>query len=114
MQSSASYADSLYRSHFKLVINFLGRPFQEFSFGGEADSTYEYFIKEYLLLGGTKDQYKDLYVRSIEAAENHLFFRPLVEGDPDILFSGRYRTRYKEDNTATSGELVGHMEHLVL
>ena len=95
------------------VSDFLGRSGQEFSFGGEADSLYEYFIKEHILLGGAKDQYKNIYVKSIQAAENYLFFIPLVEGDPDIMFSGKYRTRYNNEETIVSGELVGEMEHLV-
>jgi Glycosyl hydrolase family 47 len=94
----------------------LGRSVQEFSFGGEADSVYEYFIKQHLLLGGARDQYRKLYVDSVEAAEEFLFFRPLVEGDPDILFSGKYRSYYANDGTPNpaAGELVGDMQHLVL
>ena len=91
----------------------LGRTVQEFSFGGEADSAYEYFIKEFILLGGAKEQYKNLYVKSVEAAENHLFFRPLVEGDPDIMFSGKFRSRYEDDGSQGPGELSGEMQHLV-
>jgi mannosyl-oligosaccharide alpha-1,2-mannosidase len=81
--------------------------------GGEADSTYEYFIKEHLLLGGAKDQYKDLYIKSVEAAERYLFFQPLAEGDPDILMSGKYTTFYKDDGTQGEGLLAGEMQHLV-
>lgn len=93
----------------------LGRSTQEFSFGGEADSVYEYFIKEHLLLGGARDQYRKLYVDSIEAAEKYLFYRPLVEGDPDILFSGKYHSYYAGDGTANpaDGQLFGDMQHLV-
>jgi len=87
---------------------------QEFSWGGEADSTYEYFIKKHVLLGGTKDQYKNLYTASVEAAKKYLFFRPLVEGDPDILFVGKYRSHYNEDGTTSGGELQGEMQHLVI
>lgn len=91
----------------------LDRLEQEFSWGGEADSTYEYFIKEHILLGGAKDQYKNLYTASVEAAKKYLFFRPLVEGDPDIRFVGKYKSYYNEDGTASGGELVGEMQHLV-
>ena len=85
----------------------------EFSFGGEADSTYEYFLKEYLLLGGVKDQYKRLYLKCVEAAKKFLFFAPLVEGDPDILFSGKYFTEYSRDGTLANEYLKGEMQHLV-
>jgi len=86
---------------------------QEFSFGGEADSTYEYFLKEHLLLGGVIDQYRSLYARSVDAASNFLFFRPLVEGDPEIMFSGKYRSYSQDDGSAAYGEIVGEMQHLV-
>jgi len=91
-----------------------GRSNQEFSVGGEADSTYEYFLKEHILLGAAKEQYKNLYLASVDAAEKFLFYRPLVEGDPDILFSGRYVTTYNDDGTMANGWLVGEMQHLVL
>jgi len=91
----------------------LDRLEQEFSWGGEADSTYEYFIKEHILLGGAKDQYKNLYTASVEAAKKYLFFRPLVEGDPDIRFVGKYKSYYNEDGTSSGGELLGEMQHLV-
>ena len=90
-----------------------GRPTQDFTFGGEADSTYEYFIKEHLLLGGALEQYKNLYISAVEAAERYLFFQPLVEGDPDIMFSGKYISMYNDDGTRGSGQLVGNMQHLV-
>lgn len=54
-----------------------------YSYGGKGDSTFEYFTKQYLLLGGGKvaQQYRRLYERSIEAARKWLVFRPLVPGD---------------------------------
>jgi hypothetical protein len=91
----------------------LGRSNQEFSFGGEADSVYEYFLKEHILLGAARDQYKNLYLSSIAAAEKYLFYRPLVEGDPDIMFSGKFITSYNDDGTAADGGLLGEMQHLV-
>ena len=81
--------------------------------GGEADSTYEYFLKEHLLLGGVIDQYRSLYTRSVDAAANFLFFRPLVEGDPEIMFSGKYRSYYDDDGGTAYGEILGEMQHLV-
>lgn len=64
-------------------------------------------------MGGRSDQYRDLYINSIRAAEEYLFFRPLVEGDPEILFSGKYRSRYDDEGGPHEGELVGEMQHLV-
>jgi mannosyl-oligosaccharide alpha-1,2-mannosidase len=90
-----------------------GRTAQEFSMGGESDSAYEYFIKEYVLLGGLEDQYRKLYTDSVIAARQNLFYRPLVEGDPDILFSGKFRSYYNDDGTQADGVLMGEMSHLV-
>jgi mannosyl-oligosaccharide alpha-1,2-mannosidase len=59
-----------------------------FTLGGLSDSIYEYFPKQYLLLGGSMPQYRKLYVDFIDAAKKHMFFRPLTESNLDILFSG--------------------------
>lgn len=56
--------------------------------GGGTDSTYEYYLKEYVLLNGANDQYRSLYTNTIDAANANLVYRPMVEGDPDILFMG--------------------------
>ncbi|KAK9465156.1 glycoside hydrolase [Lipomyces arxii] len=61
---------------------------RKFSAGALGDSAYEYFIKEYLLLGGLNTQYADLYEVSSQSIKSNLLYRPLVKGDPDILFSG--------------------------
>lgn len=53
-----------------------------------ADSTYEYLLKEYLMLGGLVPQYQDMYEKVIEAAKAHLFFRPFTSGNYEILLSG--------------------------
>ncbi|KAK9380310.1 glycosyl hydrolase family 47-domain-containing protein [Kockiozyma suomiensis] len=60
----------------------------KFPAGGLVDSAYEYLIKEYILLGGTKEQYKRMYTTSKKAIQENLLYRPKVEGDPDILFAG--------------------------
>jgi mannosyl-oligosaccharide alpha-1,2-mannosidase len=62
-----------------------------YSLGGCADSLYEYFLKEHMLLDGLVSQYQDLYERSLEAAKEYLFFRPLNPDNKDILISGSAR-----------------------
>lgn len=57
-----------------------------FGLGAEADSTYEYLPKEYMLLGGLNDQYKSMYEKAMDAAREHLLFRPMVKHDRDIRF----------------------------
>jgi mannosyl-oligosaccharide alpha-1,2-mannosidase len=62
--------------------------YNHFTFGGMADSTYEYLPKEYLLLGGQDSQYQTMYETAIEAGKQHLFFRPMIPTNSDILYSG--------------------------
>ncbi|KAL9097539.1 MAG: hypothetical protein Q9165_000435 [Trypethelium subeluteriae] len=69
-----------------------------FTFGAMSDSLYEYFPKQYLLVGGLSEQYRKMYEGTIEAAKKHIFFRPLNEEDRDILISGTMR------DVATSSE----------
>src|ERR1700733_6943641 len=42
-----------------------------FTLGGMSDSTYEYFPKHYLLLGGLLSQPKQMYETFIEVAKKH-------------------------------------------
>lgn len=60
----------------------------QFTIAGNADSLYEYLPKMYALLGGAVDQYKTMSELFMVAANKHLFFRPMLPGDPDILVSG--------------------------
>ena len=81
-----------------------------FSLGGNSDSTYEYLLKMYVLLGGagtSAKQYLDMYQQVIKTASEHLFFRPRAPGNPDILVSGRSVT--DENNKPT---LTPEGEHL--
>ncbi|OAX82312.1 hypothetical protein ACJ72_03334 [Emergomyces africanus] len=62
-----------------------------FTLGSMADSAYEYLPKMYALLGGTEaaSQYGRLYNHAMNTAMQHLFFRPMVPGNADILISGQ-------------------------
>ncbi|KAI9736986.1 MAG: hypothetical protein M1834_000575 [Cirrosporium novae-zelandiae] len=62
-----------------------------FTLGGMADSLYEYLPKEYMLLGGTIQQYRKMYEKAIEVVKKHIFFRPLNKDNKDILLSGTAR-----------------------
>lgn len=61
---------------------------KRFTLGGMSDSLYEYFPKQYILLGGRVQQYKNLYERAIEAAKKYIFFRPMNPQNQNILISG--------------------------
>ncbi|TEY43703.1 hypothetical protein BOTCAL_0362g00070 [Botryotinia calthae] len=62
---------------------------QKFSMGGGQDSTYEYYPKQYMLLGGLDEVYKKLYMKTIPAIREHMLFRPMLPGNDDILISGK-------------------------
>ncbi|KAF2086527.1 glycoside hydrolase family 47 protein [Saccharata proteae CBS 121410] len=59
-----------------------------FTFGGMSDSLYEYFPKQYMLLGGVMSQYREMYENAIEVAKRHMFYRPMNPQNADILLSG--------------------------
>ncbi|KAJ9652349.1 hypothetical protein H2198_008388 [Neophaeococcomyces mojaviensis] len=62
--------------------------YNHFTLGGMADSTTEYLPKQFMLLGGLDPRYKEMYNKAINAAKKHLFYRPLVPDNEDILLSG--------------------------
>lgn len=70
----------------------------DFTIAGCADSLYEYLPKMHVILGGLEQQYKDMSLAFMEAADKHLFFRPMIPGDPDILISGNVGVLEGEKN----------------
>ncbi len=80
----------------------------EFTLGGMADSAYEYLPKQHLLLGGSTEQYKNLYENAMVPIINHIFFRPLTPENVDILVSGSASVNDAEE---VSTEAIG--QHLV-
>ncbi|KAG6197073.1 hypothetical protein E4U10_000371 [Claviceps purpurea] len=63
--------------------------YQEYHMGGGQDSAYEYFGKEYLLLGGKESKYQKLYEDTVDGINKHLLFRPMIPDDWDIIFPAR-------------------------
>ncbi|KAK6349852.1 hypothetical protein TWF696_006115 [Orbilia brochopaga] len=74
----------------------------KYSYGGMADSTYEYLLKEHILLGGLKEQYGKLYLETYKTGRDGLFFKPMTPKNSDILVSGEIRVNQNYD----SGELI--------
>ncbi|KAG9250532.1 class I alpha-mannosidase 1A [Emericellopsis atlantica] len=66
-----------------------GYSIQTFHMGGGQDSAYEYFPKEYLLLGGLEDKYQKLYEDAVTATNEWLMFRPMAPDDWDVLFPAK-------------------------
>ncbi|KAF3934278.1 hypothetical protein ABW19_dt0202925 [Dactylella cylindrospora] len=84
----------------------------KYSYGGMSDSTYEYLLKEYILLGGLKEQYGDLYLKTYETGRNNLFFKPMTPKNSDILVSGELHVSYDYDGHRTVNQLHGDGSHL--
>ena len=79
-----------------------------FTLGGMADSLYEYFPKQHMLLGGLSQQYRKMYEEAVTAMKQILFFRPMTPGNHDILISGN--VRYLTASHATQRDPQG--QHL--
>ncbi|PVH78996.1 glycoside hydrolase family 47 protein [Cadophora sp. DSE1049] len=62
-----------------------------FTLGGMSDSLYEYFPKQYLLLGGLLAQPKTLYEKFIDVAKEHMFFHVYNPQNAKLTFSGDVR-----------------------
>ncbi|KAL2176602.1 glycoside hydrolase family 47 protein [Thermothelomyces heterothallicus CBS 202.75] len=80
-----------------------------YSMGGSQDSTYEYFPKQYLMLGGLEPKYRTMHEKTVDAVKEYLLFRPMAEGDPDILFSAK---AYSSDGTADKLTYEWEVTHL--
>jgi mannosyl-oligosaccharide alpha-1,2-mannosidase len=62
-----------------------------FTLGGMSDSLYEYFPKQYLILGGLVEQPKKMYEKFIEVAKKHIFFRIFNPKNEPLSVSGDIR-----------------------
>lgn len=83
-----------------------------FTLGGQADSTYEYLPKMYLLLGGQVEKYKTMYNKVADAATKYLLFRPMIPDDLDILMSGIVRAGKNFDGETEKGDFTAEGSHL--
>lgn len=62
---------------------------EDFGIGGQADSTYEYLPKEYILLGGLEEKYRTMYEMAAESTIKNLLFRPMIPDEKrHILHAG--------------------------
>lgn len=87
--------------------------FQDFSLGGQADSTYEYLPKMYQLLKGKSDQYKTMYINSAKAMREDLLFRPMIkEQDRDILFAAKHEFIVNAESHKKKDSYVFEVTHL--
>ncbi|TRX95954.1 hypothetical protein FHL15_003096 [Xylaria flabelliformis] len=82
---------------------------EQYSMGGSQDSTYEYFPKQWLLLGGLEPKYKELHLKVSEAVKKWLLFRPMVPDNRDILFSAKITTSGEPETDAKWQYEVTHL-----
>jgi mannosyl-oligosaccharide alpha-1,2-mannosidase len=80
-----------------------------YSMGGSQDSTYEYFPKQYLMLGGLEPKYRAMHEKTVEGVTQYLLFRPMAEGDPDVLFAAK---AYSTDGTTEKMSYEWEVTHL--
>ncbi|KAH0541835.1 hypothetical protein FGG08_003718 [Glutinoglossum americanum] len=109
-QLAAQQMDTKLPGMWPIIVNARTGNFTDggfFTVGAMADSAYEYFTKEYLLLNGRSPQYRDLYERFLPAANQSLLFRPLTPSNLPILFPGGLAISTPTDHT-----LSPHCEHL--
>ncbi|KAJ5719691.1 hypothetical protein N7493_007269 [Penicillium malachiteum] len=80
--------------------NKLQFPGTHFTVGGMADSAYEYLVKEFILLGGRLDQYREMYISAVESMKLNLLFSGMTPDGRATLFSGDVRFDSKSDQKA--------------
>ncbi|KAI0469634.1 glycoside hydrolase [Xylaria cf. heliscus] len=81
-----------------------------FTLGAMADSVYEYLPKMSALIGGQLEIYQTMYENAIEAATQHLLFRPMTPTDEDILIAGQLHI--KGEDGLIIAELEPQGQHL--
>ena len=84
-----------------------------FGIGGQADSTYEYLPKEYLLLGGLEEKYRTMYELAAESTIQNLLFRPMISDEKRrILHAGLAKATGNKDLTDDKNNLEPEFTHL--
>ncbi|KAL4977436.1 glycosyl hydrolase family 47-domain-containing protein [Aspergillus desertorum] len=58
----------------------------KFGLGALGDSTYEYLLKEYMLLGGNNDQYLNMYQKAMNTVREYLVYQPMLKNNRDVRF----------------------------
>lgn len=59
-----------------------------FTLGSGADSLYEYITKMYALQGGRETRFETMSISWMDAANDNMFFRPMLPDNRDILLAG--------------------------
>ncbi|KAK2609622.1 hypothetical protein N8I77_003116 [Diaporthe amygdali] len=59
-----------------------------FSLGSGADSLFEYVVKMHAMLNGHEPKYAAMSTGWMDAANEHMLFRPMLPGGTDVLLAG--------------------------
>ena len=74
----------------------------DFTLSAMADSLYEYLPKEYMLLGGQRPEYQDMYEKAMKVANEKIFYYFRNPENLPLMMSG----------TQTHGMLIPEGQHL--
>lgn len=86
---------------------------EEFGIGGQADSTYEYLPKEYMLLGALEEKYRAMYEMAAESTIKNLLFRPMILDEKrHILHAGLAEVAEEKDSIYDKVDLKPEGTHL--
>ena len=86
---------------------------EDFGIGGQADSTYEYLPKEYLLLGGLEEKYRAMYEMAAESTIKNLLFRPMIPDEKrHLLHVGLAKIAERKDPAEDKVDLKPEGTHL--
>lgn len=86
-----------------------GGSYQTFHMGGGQDSAYEYFPKEYLLLGGLEPAYQKLHEDTVDAIDEWLLYRPMSDDGWDVLFPAKVGTSGSPEKDLTPTYEITHL-----
>ncbi|KPM40887.1 hypothetical protein AK830_g5659 [Neonectria ditissima] len=81
----------------------------QYHMGGAQDSAYEYFPKQYLLLGGLEPKYQKLHEDTIDAINERLLYRPMIDGDWDILLPAKLTVEGRAHKTNVFSYELAHL-----
>ena len=86
---------------------------EDFGIGGQADSTYEYLPKEYMLLGGLEEKYRTMYEMAAESTIKNLLFRPMIPDETrHILHAGLAKVAERKNPIEDKVDLRPEGTHL--
>ncbi|KAH7154927.1 glycosyl hydrolase family 47-domain-containing protein [Dactylonectria estremocensis] len=82
----------------------------QYHMGGAQDSAYEYFPKQYLLLGGLEPKYQKLHEDTVDAITERLLYRPMIDDKEwDILLPAKISIEGRARNKVVTTYELAHL-----